>query len=117
MSVVTRRVVFEPLAEEASRRRSTRYTYERLGFWKLVSRIFPENVASLALHEKAGFRVVGVYRYHARLDGEWRDCVIVEKLLGDSTRANPVTIHHREREGLTTFRRWRTLFGADRRSR
>ena len=56
--------------------------YEERGFWKLVSRIFPENVASLALHERAGFRVVGVYRRHGTLDGQWRDCVIVEKLLG-----------------------------------
>ena len=53
------------------------------GFWKLVSRIFPENTPSLALHERTGFRVVGVYRRHGKLDGEWRDCVIVEKLLGD----------------------------------
>jgi len=58
--------------------------YEARGFWKLVSRIFPENDASLALHERAGFRVVGVYRRHGRLDGVWRDCVIVEKLLGDA---------------------------------
>jgi phosphinothricin acetyltransferase len=55
--------------------------YAARGFWKLVSRIFPENVASLALHERAGFRVVGVYRRHGKLEGEWRDCVIVEKLL------------------------------------
>ena len=58
--------------------------YEARGFWKLLSRIFPENQASLALHERAGFRVVGVYRRHGRLDGEWRDCVIVEKLLGEA---------------------------------
>ena len=56
--------------------------YEARGFWKLVSRIFPENRASLVLHERTGFRVVGVYRRHGRLDGEWRDCVIVERLLG-----------------------------------
>jgi L-amino acid N-acyltransferase YncA len=56
--------------------------YEARGFWKLVSRIFPENRASLALHERTGFRTVGTYRRHARLDGEWRDCVIVERLLG-----------------------------------
>ena len=51
------------------------------GYWKLISRIFPQNTASLALHRKAGFEVVGVYRRHGRLDGEWRDCVIVERLL------------------------------------
>ena len=56
--------------------------YAERGFWKLVSRIFPENTASLALHERAGFRVVGVYERHGKLDGAWRDCVIVEKLLG-----------------------------------
>jgi L-amino acid N-acyltransferase YncA len=59
---------------------------ERRGFWKLVSRIFPENEASLALCRSLGFREVGVYRRHGKLDGEWRDCVIVEKLLGDAER-------------------------------
>jgi L-amino acid N-acyltransferase YncA len=51
------------------------------GFWKLVSRIFVHNAASRALHLKLGFREVGVYQRHAQLDGEWIDCVIVEKLL------------------------------------
>lgn len=55
--------------------------YAEAGFWKLVSRIFPENTASLALHARCGFRVVGMYRRHGKLDGEWRDCMIVEKLL------------------------------------
>jgi L-amino acid N-acyltransferase YncA len=55
--------------------------YAERGFWKLVSRIFPENTASLALHERCGFRVVGVYQRHGKLDGAWRDCVIVERLL------------------------------------
>ncbi len=54
------------------------------GFWKLVSRVFPENAASRALCRGLGFREVGLYRRHARLDGRWRDCVIVEKLLGDA---------------------------------
>jgi phosphinothricin acetyltransferase len=55
--------------------------YAERGFWKIVSRIFPENTASLALHERCGFRVVGVYRRHGKLGDEWRDCVIVEKLI------------------------------------
>ena len=55
--------------------------YAERGFWKIVSRIFPENTASLALHEKCGFRVVGIYQRHGKLEGEWRDCVIVERLL------------------------------------
>ncbi len=57
---------------------------ERLGYIKLVSRIFTENTASRALHRKVGFREVGVYQRHGKLDGEWRDCVIVEKLLGEA---------------------------------
>jgi phosphinothricin acetyltransferase len=59
--------------------------YAERGFWKIVSRIFPENAASLALHERCGFRVVGVYRRHGQLDGSWRDCVIVERLLDTVT--------------------------------
>jgi L-amino acid N-acyltransferase YncA/glycerol uptake facilitator-like aquaporin len=57
-------------------------TYTERGFWKIVSRIFPENTASLMLHERCGFRVVGVYHRHGRRDGAWHDCVIVERLLG-----------------------------------
>ena len=57
--------------------------YADRGFWKILSRIFPENTASLALHEKCGFRVVGIYQRHGKLEGEWRDCVIVERLLVD----------------------------------
>src|SRR5262249_10169882 len=54
---------------------------ERAGFWKLVSRVFPENAASRRLLRAWGFREVGVYQKHARLDGAWRDVVIVERLL------------------------------------
>ncbi len=54
---------------------------QAVGIWKLVSRIFPENTASLALCAKTGFRQVGVYQRHAMQDGVWRDVVIVEKLL------------------------------------
>ncbi len=50
------------------------------GLWKLVSRVFPENTASRALLRKRGFREVGVYEKHARLDEVWRDVVIVERL-------------------------------------
>ena len=53
----------------------------KAGFWKLVSRVFPENTASLKLLASLGFREVGVYEQHAQLDGVWRDVVIVEKLL------------------------------------
>ena len=54
---------------------------ERAGFWKLVSRVFVENAPSRKLLRSAGFREVGVYEKHARLDGAWRDVVIVERLI------------------------------------
>jgi L-amino acid N-acyltransferase YncA len=57
---------------------------EQRGFWKLVSRIFPENTASRGLCRRLGFREVGIYHRHGKLDGEWRDCVIVERLLGEA---------------------------------
>jgi L-amino acid N-acyltransferase YncA len=57
---------------------------ERAGFWKLVSRVFVDNTSSRELLKKLGFREVGVYRRHGKLDGVWRDAVIVEKLLGEA---------------------------------
>ena len=54
---------------------------EAAGFWKLVSRVFRENLASLGLLGALGFREVGVYEKHAHLDGIWRDVVIVELMI------------------------------------
>ena len=51
------------------------------GLHKLVSRVFPENRASRALLRQLGFEEIGVHRRHGLLDGVWRDCVIVERLL------------------------------------
>jgi L-amino acid N-acyltransferase YncA len=59
---------------------------EGRGMWKLVSRVFPENQASRRLLAKVGFREVGTYRRHAKLDGAWRDTVIVERLIGEAAR-------------------------------
>lgn len=53
------------------------------GLEKLVSRVFVENTASRRLLRSIGFREVGVYERHAKLDGVWRDVVIVELLLQD----------------------------------
>jgi phosphinothricin acetyltransferase len=57
------------------------------GFWKLLSRVFTENTASRSLLASLGFREVGIYERHARLDGEWRDVVIVEKLFPENQAA------------------------------
>jgi len=57
---------------------------EQAGFTKLVSRIFPENSRSRGLCSKVGFREVGIYQRHGKLDGQWRDTVIVERLLGEA---------------------------------
>jgi L-amino acid N-acyltransferase YncA len=51
------------------------------GFHKLVSRVFPENSASLEMLDSLGWRQVGIYRRHGQLDGVWRDVVVVETLL------------------------------------
>ena len=65
------RIALEALIESA----------QQAGYWKLVSRIFPENHASLALIRSLGFREVGTYEKHGKLDGIWRDVVIVEWLI------------------------------------
>ena len=54
---------------------------EDAGLWKLVSRVFVENTASRALLARVGFREVGIYEKHGKLDGIWRDVVIVERLI------------------------------------
>jgi len=54
------------------------------GFWKVVSRVFPTNAASRALCRSCGFREVGIYEKHGRLDGEWRDVVIVERVIAEN---------------------------------
>jgi phosphinothricin acetyltransferase len=52
---------------------------ERAGIWTLQSGIFPENAASVALHERCGFRVVGVRERLGRLNGVWRDVLLLER--------------------------------------
>ena len=56
------------------------------GYWKLVSRIFIENTASRKLMGIMGFREVGIYEKHGQLDGQWRDVVIVERLIPENVR-------------------------------
>jgi L-amino acid N-acyltransferase YncA len=49
------------------------------GIWTIQTSIFPENVASLELHRRCGFRVVGTRERIAQLDGVWRDTVLLER--------------------------------------
>ena len=52
---------------------------EQNGIWTLQASIFPENVASLAVHKLCGFRVVGTRRRIGTLHGIWRDTVLLER--------------------------------------
>jgi L-amino acid N-acyltransferase YncA len=67
------------LAEEAERR----------GYHKLVGKIFTSNEPSIALVRSCGWREVGVHRRHGRLDGEWKDVLVVERLLGEALESAP----------------------------
>jgi L-amino acid N-acyltransferase YncA len=63
------RVLMEALLESA----------DAGGIWTVQTSIFPENEASLALHERVGFRVVGRRERIAQLDGAWRDTLLLER--------------------------------------
>ncbi|MFF9765805.1 GNAT family N-acetyltransferase [Streptomyces sp. NPDC014636] len=55
------------------------HSTERAGIWTVQSGIFPENTASLAVHRRAGFRVIGTRERIGRHHGVWRDVVLVER--------------------------------------
>ncbi|MEU7555570.1 N-acetyltransferase family protein [Streptomyces sp. NPDC044571] len=52
---------------------------EAAGIWTIQSGIFPENTASLTLHQRAGFRVIGTRERIGRHHGAWRDVVLLER--------------------------------------
>lgn len=52
---------------------------EENGIWTLQAAIFPENVASIALHQRAGFRIVGTRERIGSMDGRWRDTTLMER--------------------------------------
>ncbi len=54
------------------------------GMWKLISRVFPDNRASLALMARCGFRELGLHEKHGQLEGVWKDTVIVERLIEEN---------------------------------
>lgn len=66
-----------PLLEESERR----------GFYKLLGKVFPENLACVRMVGRCGFREVGLHRCHGRLDGQWRDVLLLERLLGEALTA------------------------------
>jgi phosphinothricin acetyltransferase len=70
----TGRALLAALAEEAERR----------GYHKLVGKIFTTNGPSIALVRASGWREVGLHERHGRLDGEWKDVLVVEMLLGEA---------------------------------
>lgn len=52
---------------------------ERAGIWTIQSGIFPENTVSLRVHQRAGFRVVGIRERLGRHHGTWRDVLLIER--------------------------------------
>jgi L-amino acid N-acyltransferase YncA len=52
---------------------------EEHGIWTLCSSVFPENTATIKLHERFGFRVIGKREKIAQLDGTWRDTILLER--------------------------------------
>jgi phosphinothricin acetyltransferase len=52
---------------------------EEKGFWTLQAGIFPENEASMALHQKYGFRIVGRRDRLGKMDDRWRDVMLLER--------------------------------------
>jgi phosphinothricin acetyltransferase len=52
---------------------------EVAGYWTLQSGVFPENTASIALHHKCGFRTLGVREKIGKMNGVWRDTVLLER--------------------------------------
>ena len=68
------RLLIEALADAAARE----------GFHKLVDKVFTSNQPSIALLRSCGWSEVGVHRRHGRIDGNWKDVLVVERLLGDA---------------------------------
>jgi L-amino acid N-acyltransferase YncA len=61
------------------------------GLHKLLGKLFLENEPSRRLIARLGFREVGIHRRHGRLDGQWRDALLVELLLGAAAKSHSDT--------------------------
>jgi L-amino acid N-acyltransferase YncA len=93
LSPVSRRAVYSGVAEvsvyvaERARGRSVGSRLlkalidasEAQGIWTLQAGIFPENIASIRLHKRGGFRIVGTRKKVGRMQGHWRDVLLMER--------------------------------------
>ena len=52
---------------------------EAKGFWTLQAGIFPENIASIKIHEATGFRIIGRREKIGQMNGQWRDTILLER--------------------------------------
>ena len=52
---------------------------EKNNFWTLQAGIFPENIASVKVHEDCGFRIIGKRERIGQMNGQWRDTLLLEK--------------------------------------
>ena len=96
LSPVSRRRVYAGVAEVSlyvagqARRRGVGFALlsalveesEKEGIWTLQAGIFPENAASISLHERTGFRIVGIRERIGWHDGRWRDVILMERRSG-----------------------------------
>jgi L-amino acid N-acyltransferase YncA len=55
---------------------------EKQGFWTLQAGVFPENTPSIKLHQHCGFRMVGTREKLGKMNGRWRDVVLLERRSG-----------------------------------
>ena len=52
---------------------------EKHGIWTLFSSVFPENLGTIKLHKKFGFKTIGIREKIAKLDNKWRDTILLER--------------------------------------
>lgn len=80
--ITTANATFEtaaPTYEAWDRSHLADHRLEAAGIWTLQTGIFPENVASLALHQRCGFRIIGTRERIGKLHGVWRDTLLLER--------------------------------------
>ena len=93
LSLVSKRVVYRGVAEVtvyvAPQHQGKRIGFhllealiqasEQAGFWTLTAHIFPQNKASIHVHQKLGFRLLGIHEKIAKRNGKWQDNAILER--------------------------------------